>query len=57
MKGITKVTGLQDALENLGIRVYAPRAGRFLEVDEARKVWGLLPQNPKTPKPLYAYCL
>ncbi len=41
MKGITKVTGLQDALENLGIRVYAPRAGRFLEVDEARKVWGL----------------
>ena len=41
MKGITKVTGLQNALENLGIPVYAPRAGRFLEVEEARAVWGL----------------
>ncbi len=41
MKGITKVDGLQEALENLGIPVYAPRAGRFLEVEEARAVWGL----------------
>ena len=42
MKGITKVTGFQAAFENLGISVYAPRAGRFLEVDEARSIWGLL---------------
>ena len=42
MKGITKVTGFEEAFENLGIPVYAPRAGRFLEVDEAMAVWGLL---------------
>jgi DNA helicase-2/ATP-dependent DNA helicase PcrA len=42
MKGITKVTGFQAAFENLGIPVYAPRAGRFLEVVEARAIWGLL---------------
>ena len=29
------------ALEDVGLRVYAPRAGRFLEVDEARAVFGL----------------
>ncbi|MBC8507630.1 MAG: ATP-dependent helicase [Chloroflexi bacterium] len=29
------------ALENVGLRVYAPRAGSFLEVDEARAVFGL----------------
>lgn len=29
------------ALENVGLRAYAPRAGRFLEVDEAMDVFGL----------------
>ena len=41
MKGITKVIGFQTCFENFGIPVYAPRAGRFLEVEEARAVWGL----------------
>lgn len=41
MKNNARVRGFQEAFENLGIPVYAPRAGRFLEVDEARKVWGL----------------
>ncbi|MBK9750112.1 MAG: ATP-dependent helicase [Chloroflexi bacterium] len=30
-----------DALARVGIPVYAPRAGRFLEVDEAKDVFGL----------------
>lgn len=29
------------ALESVGLRVYAPRAGRFLEVDEAMDVFGV----------------
>ena len=38
----TAVSGLRKAFEAEGIPVYAPRAGRFLEVDEARAVFGLL---------------
>jgi DNA helicase II / ATP-dependent DNA helicase PcrA len=30
-----------DALEGVGLQVYAPRAGRFLEVDEAVDMFGL----------------
>jgi DNA helicase-2/ATP-dependent DNA helicase PcrA len=41
MKGNAKVRGLQGALEELEVPVYAPRSGRFLEVDESRSIWGL----------------
>ncbi|MCB0533325.1 MAG: ATP-dependent helicase, partial [Saprospiraceae bacterium] len=42
MRGNTRLLGLKNALEALDIPVYAPRAGRFLEVDEARAIYGLL---------------
>ncbi len=42
MKGNSRVQGFKTALESLGIPVYAPRAGRFLEVEEARAIYGLL---------------
>ena len=35
------VTHMRNALEEQGLRVYAPRAGRFLEVEEAYDVFGL----------------
>jgi len=35
------VEAMRKALENLGLKVYAPRAGRFLEVDESYDVFGL----------------
>lgn len=38
----TAVTGLRDALQLNGIPVYAPRAGRFLETEEASVMMGLL---------------
>jgi DNA helicase-2/ATP-dependent DNA helicase PcrA len=38
----TKVQGFEDALNELGIPVFAPRAGRFLEVPESLDVFGLL---------------
>jgi DNA helicase II / ATP-dependent DNA helicase PcrA len=41
LKGSTRVRGFKTALEDLGIPVYAPRAGRFLEVEEAGIVYGL----------------
>ena len=41
MKNNSKVLGLKRALEEEGIEVYAPRAGRFLEIDEAKAVFGL----------------
>lgn len=41
MKGNAKVLELKKALEEEGVQVYAPRAGRFLEVDEAKAVFGL----------------
>ncbi|WP_440993961.1 UvrD-helicase domain-containing protein [Cysteiniphilum litorale] len=37
----SKVQELHDQLEEAGIPVYAPRAKRFLEVDEAKAVFGL----------------
>ncbi|RMD62307.1 ATP-dependent helicase, partial [Candidatus Parcubacteria bacterium] len=37
----TQVGRMKDALEAEGLQVYAPRAGRFLEVDEAKDVFGL----------------
>ncbi len=36
-----RVKGFKQALEKLGVPIYAPRAGRFLNVDEARVVFGL----------------
>jgi DNA helicase-2/ATP-dependent DNA helicase PcrA len=38
----TKVQGFEDALNELGIPVFAPRAGRFLEVPESIALFGLL---------------
>lgn len=38
----SRVTGFRTALESLGINVYAPRAGRFLEVEEAEITYGIL---------------
>jgi len=35
------VRRMKEALEREGFRVYAPRAGRFLEVDEATAIFGL----------------
>ncbi|RMH43956.1 MAG: ATP-dependent helicase [Gammaproteobacteria bacterium] len=37
----TQVGRMRDALEAQGLQVYAPRAGRFLEVDEALDVFGV----------------
>lgn len=37
-----QVKRMKEALEMVGLRVYAPRAGRFLEVDEAMDVFGVL---------------
>lgn len=39
-----QVQRMKQALEREGLPVYAPRAGRFLEVDEARLVFGLFSQ-------------
>jgi len=36
-----RVEGFRTALESLGINVYAPRAGRFLEVEEAEITYGI----------------
>lgn len=36
------VQNMKKALEDVGLKVYAPRAGRFLEVDESLDVFGLL---------------
>lgn len=40
----TPVQRMKRALEAEGLRVYAPRAGRFLDVEEAYDVFGLLAQ-------------
>jgi len=37
-----RVEGFRRALESLDINVYAPRAGRFLEVEEAEITFGIL---------------
>jgi DNA helicase-2/ATP-dependent DNA helicase PcrA len=44
-----QVRRMKEALEEKGFRVYAPRAGRFLEVDEAVDMAGLLAQVFGTP--------
>jgi DNA helicase II / ATP-dependent DNA helicase PcrA len=38
---VEKVNMFREALEDLGLKVYAPRAGRFLEVPEAVDVFGV----------------
>ena len=38
----TKVVEFENALNALGIPIYAPRAGRFLEVEEASQIFGLM---------------
>ncbi len=38
----TKVEGFERALSDLGIPVFAPRAGRFLDVQESFEIFGLL---------------
>lgn len=41
---VSSVRRMKEALEALGLRVYAPRAGRFLDVDESLDVFGLILQ-------------
>jgi len=36
-----QVTRLREALEQLGLKVYAPRAGSFLKVDESVSIFGI----------------
>lgn len=40
----TQVDRMRSALEEKGLSVYAPRAGRFLEVEEATEMFGVLLQ-------------
>ncbi|WP_298829942.1 ATP-dependent helicase [uncultured Planococcus sp.] len=42
LKNNVHVQRLKKALEEEGINVYAPRAGRFLEVEEAKAMFGIL---------------
>ncbi|WP_026674015.1 UvrD-helicase domain-containing protein, partial [Alkalihalobacterium bogoriense] len=42
LKNNQHVKRVKRALEKEGISVYAPRAGRFLEVDEAKAMFGIL---------------
>ncbi len=41
---IKPVERMKNALEAVGLQVYAPRAGRFLEVDESYDIFGLFAQ-------------
>ena len=41
---VDKVRIMREALEGLGLKVYAPRAGSFLEVEEAVAVFGVFLQ-------------
>lgn len=41
VKGNSKVQAFIDAFEKEGIPVYAPRATRFLEIEESSYIWGL----------------
>ena len=43
LKSVT-VQSMKQALEDLNIKVYAPRAGRFLEVPEAEAMFGVMVQ-------------
>lgn len=49
------VTRMIQALEAEGLKVYAPRAGRFLEVDESYDVFGILLHIFGRPKDIQAY--
>lgn len=44
------VQRMKEALEKVGLKVYAPRAGRFLEVDESYDVFGIIAQVFGVPK-------
>jgi DNA helicase II / ATP-dependent DNA helicase PcrA len=44
LKNNKHVQRMKRALEAEGIKVYAPRAGRFLEVEEAKAMFGILTQ-------------
>lgn len=37
-----QVERMREALESVGLKVYAPRAGRFIEVEESYDVFGLI---------------
>lgn len=55
LRGNAKALGLKAALEVAGLKVYAPRAGRFLEQEEAQAVFGLfllIFGQPRTGDPL-----
>jgi len=42
VKGNARVNHFKNAFDKVRIPVYAPRAGKFLEVDEAMEIYGLL---------------
>lgn len=42
LKNNTKVRTMKRILESIGLKVYAPRSGRFLDVEEAKLMFGLL---------------
>ena len=41
LKENEQVKRMKKALEDVGLRVYAPRAGRFLEVEESQLIFGI----------------
>lgn len=41
LRNNTKVKTMKRMLESLGLKVYAPRSGKFLEVEEAKLMFGL----------------
>jgi len=47
----SQVTRMKEALEAKGLQVYAPRAGRFLEVEESRAVFGIVLKVFGRPEP------
>lgn len=47
----TRVKGFRDALEARGLKVYAPRAGRFLQQEEAMAIVGLFLLVFERPEP------
>lgn len=54
LKGNSKAIGFKEALENAGLKVYAPRAGRLLDLEESKAVFGLFMHvfgKPKTDDP------
>ncbi len=51
----TQVNRMRKALEKVGLKVYAPRANRFLEVNEARAMFGLFQHVFGKPEPSEGY--